>query len=74
MKFGKCGLGGSSWKQRPTVSSTLRLPLWLQPSSADGVGKNDSQLACFRGQVTMSWVLCPLLSHSPSLACSPHGP
>lgn len=46
----KSGLRGNGCKQRPTVASTLHLPLRLQPSSADEAGKSDSQLACLGGQ------------------------
>lgn len=75
MKSGKRGLGRSGWKQRPTVSSTLHLPLWLQPSSTDGVGKSDSQLACLRGQDDRELGPTPATqAHPPSRASSSHGP
>lgn len=74
MKFGKWGLGGSSWKPRPTVSSTLHFPLWLQPRSADGVGKSDSQLACLRGQGDREQGPVPTTQpHPSSLASSSCG-
>lgn len=74
MKFGKRGLG-SGWEPRPTVSSTLHFPLWQQPSSADGVGKSDSQLACLRGQGDREQGPVPATQPHPSrLAGSSHGP
>lgn len=75
MKSGKWSLGGSSWKPQPTVSSTLHFPLWLQPSSADGAGKSDSQLACLRGQGDREQGPVPTTQpHPSSLASSSHSP
>ena len=75
MKFGKCDLGGSSWKQKPIASSTLGFLLRPQPSSAAWVGKSDSQLACLGGQGDREPGPVPTTQpHPPSLASSSRGP
>lgn len=75
MNFGKCGLAGSSWKQKPIVSSTLGFPRRLQPNPADGVGKSDSQLACLGGQGDRALGPVPATQpHPPSLAGGSRGP